>query len=910
MSTYQAAYKSLLQGVSQQSPEERLPGQLTACINMLADPVTGLRRRPGTIVRKAFEWPGAESGKIVGWFTDLSGYRVHLLLNTGTGVVRVLDEEYNLLAELPPEDYLIAPKPGDIRATTVGSEFVLANVAIKPTLDTTQANADPSQSGFFFVQAGAFGKKYDVTVAYAGGNITASYTTPGGQGVNDAELATPEYIAQQLAEQLSGTAITSYTITGMNIEGYFPPNPDPAQFPVWVEAKLQYNAGNDFVPNWQNVTYPHTATPDALGSGKYRVWGKFPNSSTRDGRINVRFTFTAANISGPVGGTYNSQLVQVATSRVGSYFNGYSEGTVTLQVAVFAGASGGTEVLFSTFREGPYVFVTRTGGLSISTTLGGQYLIASKSGLVRTTSELPARLPPQGNGYVCRVGTGDGAQYYAYNAPTQEWLEVGKWGGPSRIANTPVSVMRTNDDGWFLNTEPYEGRLAGDDESNPAHRFMTDGITGVGTYQGRLVLLSGPRVSMSASNRPRRFFRSTVTSVLASDPIEVGSGMTSAASYEWALPFNKDLIVFSRGYQAVVPSGNTAITPSNAMVTPTSSHEVDTTGSPVVLGRTLMYCSPRSEDFFGVQEMIPSNFTDSQYVSQDATPHLPKYMPGRCRFAVASSVASVALFAPAGDDHSLIVHEYHWDGDTKVQQAWHKWMFPYRVETAYFASDQIVLVHVQNNVVVMTTIDPRAGFTNAAGERRPYTDMNIPVQAVDHVVTLPDWMLMFDPSIRDTMRLTLARGGNAGEWVGAAPDGVNLRTVLSDPNGDMRLGIPYYSGVIPTPPVVRDYNQEVIHTDRATLLRFVVGTRGTSAYSVRVSDDYSSEEMLDVPTLTFSHPELQPGRALYAVKANDVVPCRTDMRSTAMEVFTEGYGELNIVSLEYVGRYQPRITRR
>lgn len=910
MSTYQAAYKSLLQGVSQQAPEERLPGQLTASVNMLADPVTGIRRRPGTVVNSAFSWAGAEEGKVLGWFTDLAERRVHLLLNTATGVVRVLDEQYNLLAELAPEPYLITANAGDIRATTVGSEFVLANVGIKPSVDLSQNNADPSQSGFFFVQAGAFGKKYDVTVAYSGGDITASYTTPGGQGTNDAELATPEYIAKQLADQLSGTAVTEYTLTGLNITSYSPTNPDPATYPDWVQARLQYNSGTDFAPVWGNVTYPHVVTPSALGSGKYRVWGKFPHSSTRNGRVNCQFTFTASNILGPLPGTYTSQTVQVATNRVGSALSGYSEGFAVLQAAVFAGAASGSTVLFTTYQEGPYVFLTRTGGLSVSTTLGGQYLITSKAGAVRTTSELPARLPAQGNGYVCRVGSGDGAQYYAYNAASQEWLEVGKWGGPSRINDTPVSVMRTDADGWFINSDPYEGRLAGDDESNPAHRFTSEGITGIGTYQGRLVILSGPRVSMSASNRPRRFFRSTVTSVLASDPIEIGSGMTSAAAYEWALPFNKDLIVFSRGYQAVIPSGNTAITPTNAIVTPTSSLEVDTTGTPIVIGRTLMYSSPRSEDFFGVQEMIPSNYTDSQYVSQDATPHLPKYMPGRCRFAVASSVASVALFAPAGDDHSLIVHEYHWDGDTKVQQAWHRWTFPYRIETAYFASDMIVIVHVQNGVVVMTTIDPRAGFTNAAGERRPYTDLNIPVQAVDHLVTLPDWMLQFDPSILDRLRLTLARGGNAGEWVGAAPDGVNLRTVRSNPDDAMRLGIPYYSGVIPTPPVVRDYNQEVIHTDRATLLRFVVGTRGTSQYQVRVSDDYSSEGVMEVPTLTFSHPELQPGRALYAVKASDIVPCRTDMRSTAMEVFTEGFGELNIVSLEYVGRYQPRIARR
>lgn len=908
MSTFQSAYKSQLQGVSQQLPEERLPGQVTAQINMMSDPVTNLRRRPGTVVRQHLLWDGAEPGKIMGWFTDLAGQRVNILLNINTGVIRVLDEGWALVKEVPAEAYLRADSMTAIRATTVASEFVLANVTKKPSIDTSQPSANPKDSGFFFVQAGAFSKKYDLSVDYVGGRLSAEYTTPSGSGVGDAALATPEYIAQQLAAQISGSALTGVTLLSMVPTDWSPRNTaEGSPYPVALE--LQYNYGNDFAPNWQVIPFPHTTTAGELGSGKYRAWGRILGA-TQAGFMNCQFTFNASTAGGALPGTFTSAVIGMATQRTGSPISPFTEGYAYLPLAIFSGAASGATPLLSVSVEGPYVFITRSGGLSVNTTLGTQYIVPSRSGYVRTQSELPARLPPQAEGYICRVGSGTGATYYRYNSATGEWLEAGQWGSAVRILNCPVSLQFNDTDGWHLNTDPYEGRLAGDDESNPAHRFMSEGITGVATYQGRLVLFSGPRVSMSGSNRPRRFFRSTVTSVLGNDPIEIGSGMTSAASYEWGLPFNKDLVVFSRGYQAVVPSGNTAITPSNAMVTPTSSHEVDTTGTPVVIGRTLMFCSPRSEDFFGVMEMVPSNYTDSQYVSQDSTPHLPKYMPGRCRFAVSSSVAAMALFAPSGDPRTLLVHEYHWDGDTKVQQAWHKWTFEYDIEAAYFASDLIVLVHTQNEVVVLTTIDPRAGFTNAQGERRPYMDMNIPVTAVDNIVTIPPWMLQFDPALADNLRLTLAVGGNAGEWVGAENTGSALRTVRSNPNGQMMLGVPYYSGVIPTPPVVRDYEGNVIHTDRATLLRFVVGTRGTSMYHARVSDDYSAEDTIDVPTLTFSHPELQPGRALYAVKGNDVVPCRTDMRSTSMELFTTGYGEMNITSLEYVGKYQPRITRR
>lgn len=776
MSTFEAAYKSLLQGVSQQLPEERLPGQLTAQVNMASDPVTNLRRRPGVVFKVGSAWTGAVDSRTLGWFTDIAGQRVHILLNAATGSIRILNEDFVQQAELAGGAYLTASDVRTIRATSVGNEFFLCNTAIKPVLGYGAAGLDPAKAGFFYIMAGAFGRTFNVTVTYGGSAYTASYTTPGGTGAGDAALSTPEYIATQLADSIT----------------------------------------------------------------------------------------TAIGVSAGI--------------------------TVT--------------------REGPFVFLQRAAAMSVNTTVGTAYLIASKSGMVTAEGNLPSRLPSVADGYVCRVGSGDTPKYFKYNHAATEWLETGAYGSPTAITNCPISVTWTEVDGWKIIAVDFEGRLAGDDKSNPAHEFSLHGITGMGTYQGRLVLLAGPLVSLSASGIPRRFFRSTVTSVLSSDPIEIGSGMNSSAAYEWAIPFQKDLLLFSRAYQALIPSGNTAITPGTATVIPTSSHEVDTTSSPITLGRTLMYCNPRSEDFFGVLEMLPSNYTDSQYVSQDSTPHLPKYMGGRCRFAVSSGVASMALFAPSGDPNSLVVHEYHWDGDEKVQQAWHMWTFKYPVAAAYFASDVIVMMFVKNGVVVLGTVDPRAGALNSASERRPFLDLNFRADIVSNVITLPAWLLAFDPTVKSELRASALAGDLQGELVGTTVVGDTLRTVPSWSSGAVGVGIPYYSGMNPTPPAVRDYGGQVIHGGKATLLRFMLGTKNSSQYYVTVSDDYSQGEELAEPVLTWASPELNLGRGMWSKATVNVIPCRTDMRTTNMEVSTTGTGELNVTSLEYVAKYNNRIKRR
>lgn len=895
MSTYEAAYKSLLQGVSQQLPEERLPGQLTSQVNMVSDPVTNLRRRPGVLFRKSWAWASADHEHSLGWFTDIAGSRVHILLNTNTGNIRILNENFVEEASLNAGAYLTNADPTRIRATSVGNEFFLCNVDKTPVVQYGTTDQNPANSGFFYVVSGAFSKGYNVSIVHGDGALTAMYTTPSGSGSGDAALATPEYIAEQLYNQLAGNSFSDVRITGANAN---------------VRSfQLQENIGSSITPNWVNRTAPFEMTSDRIANGYLR----FQYTSDNAGAVSLNFQVR-------VGGTwkatvYTSSSIAVHTSsrtvvNWTEYRYEYENVTVPLTVFTSQVTLSGDPTLFVQ-RDGPYVFVSRAGGISVNTSIGSGYMVASKSGVVPSTGTLPARLPSAADGFICRVGTGDSPQYYRYNHLTTEWGETGAWGSPRSITDVPISIL-WNGTAWVLNTTAFDGRNAGDDDSNELHEWMTYGITGMGTYQGRLVLMSGPLVSLSASNKPRQFFRSTVSSLLNSDAIEVGAGMNSSAAYEWAIPFQKDLVLFSRAYQAVIPSGNSAITPATATVVPTSAHETDTTSSPITLGRTLMYCTPKSEDFFGAMEMIPSNYTDSQYVSQDSTPHLPKFMGGRCRFAVSSGVASLALFSPSGDPYSLAVHEYHWDGESKVQQAWHQWTFEYPIACAYFASDVVVLAFIQNGNIVLGTVDPRAGALNASSERRPFLDLNVSASIVDNTVTIPEWMLEFDPLIRNKLKLVMVTGALAGEEVGFTNGATanTMTTVLSHRSGTVGIGIPYYSGVIPSPPVVRDYNDQTIHSGKATLQRYMVGTKNSSEFTVNVTDAYSTGEDIAVPTLSWSSPELELGRGLYADTSISIVPCRTDLRSTAMEVSTEGTGELNITSLEYVAKYHPKIKRR
>ena len=781
MSAFEASYSSLLQGVSQQNPRERLPGQVQAQSNMISDPVSGPRRRPGArfefSIASDIEYP-SDTDSLLAWYTDVAGSTVHILLNTNNGRLRLLDSAYNLEATLEGGAYLTATDSKSIRATTVGDEFFLLNTEQAPTLGGAVVAPDPDTQGCFYVVAGAFSKTYSITVATSTGSATVSYTTPSGSGPSDASLATPDYIATQLANALD--------------------------------------------------------------------------------------------------------LVKVSAG------------------------------LSAVHREASYVYVLAGAGVTsvtVNSSVGLAFIMPSKDSYFTEQGNLPARLPVEADGYIVRVGDVSTPQYFQYDSTSTAWLESGAYGSPGTLENMPVAISREGAT-WVLYDGTYEGRFAGDDESNPSHRFVGSGITGISSYQGRLVLLSGAYCSMSASSKPRRFYRSTVTSVLEGDCIEVGSSANSSATYEYALQFMKDLVLFSSGSQALVPSTGSSITPRTATVVNTSAYAADMTCSPVLIGRTIMYSIPRSEDFFGLLEMVPSQYTDSQYTSVDSTQHIPKYMGGRCRFGASSGVAGLAVFGPSGDKRTLLVHEYIWSNDTKEQQAWHQWSFEYEIATAYFAKDLLHILFVQNGLIVGCTIDPRVGVLTSDVTRRPFLDLYSSTSIVEHIVTPPAWLAVFDPEAYSKIALALTTGDLAGEPVGFDVVGTDLVTVRSHPDGPVAIGVPYRSSIVPTRPIPRDRNDAPISTTKMTVLRFAVGTANSSAYTVAITDNNTTGDgAFGVGTLFWSSTELSLGHGRVAGESLAIVPARTNASSTILEIYTEGTGELNIVSLDHVSKFTLKVRR-
>lgn len=574
---------------------------------------------------------------------------------------------------------------------------------------------------------------------------------------------------------------------------------------------------------------------------------------------------------------------------------------------------------FDVYRNGAYIYLTRrnksasdTNQTSVTSTSGQTYIMASGGMQLALTSDLPAKLPVEANNMVIAIGSSPTAmQYYRWNNGAAAWQETASYSSPGALTNMPLKLDIDSDLNGTLTQPSFPGRAAGDDFNNPSHNFTTDGITGISAFQGRLVLMSGAYVSLSSSTNPTMFYRSTVSQILDSDAIETGSGSLTAAAFEYGIQFNKDLVLIAKSHQAVIPTGNTALTPRNALVVGTSQEALDTTAAPAVIGRTIMACTPTSADYYGITEMVPSAYTDSQYVPQNLTEHIPRYMRGRARHIVGSSTSSIALFTSTTDHRRILVHEYIWDGQERKAVAWHGWTLPLDIVTLHFAKDIIIVGMKSGNDLLICKIDPRAS-TYLGNTIRPFLDAYTYVTVTDNVLSIPVHLRSLTEVSK--LRLAQASGDLAGEPVGIESIDTTawtLRTVRSFPNGQVAIGWNFMSQMAPTPPMMRDKNDVVISTAKTTILKYQITTQRSGEFMVNVVDNNSAiYAEPDTSPLTWSSVELQLGEPKVAGLGTIVVPCRSLSHTTDVILSADGTREMNILDFEYVLKTEVRQDRR
>lgn len=604
-------------------------------------------------------------------------------------------------------------------------------------------------------------------------------------------------------------------------------------------------------------------------------------------------------------------------------------------------AIGGATGLEVVQIDGAYMYLQTTAAytdLNVSTNTGSTYAIASNTHRVDLTTKLPARMPTQAGGFIMTVGDDSFAQYFQWDYANSRWVEKGAYGSPTGInpSGMPLVFNTTstlNQHSFAQGTWP--GRLAGDDTNNAIPAF-TDangvGITGLASFQGRLIIFSGPYITMGSSNKNDRtnFFRTTVTQVLEDDRIEFTASSFAGASFRYGIPFNSDLILASEEHQAVIPGRNQILTPSNATAVLTSTYQMDTGVAPTTSGRSLYYSYPRSNSSFSVKEMLPSGYTDLQYVSQDVTDHLPTYLEGANSYISASTTNNIVVFGSTTERNTLYVNEYLWSGDEKVLSSWHRWELYGTIHAAWFVREVLVALVEQNGHMHMLTLSmrdspdptdpsrflPAIDYAQNLTVTNPSTDSSYIQFAADGIQKAL-WDIIqaryLADGNTDFMTTVVPSGNYIGAEVGIkSVDTTNRRLYLQPSYGSstMWVGLRFTALFSPTPPRIFNGDGSYMDVNKMVVMFYNFTLRYTSLFNITATDRgaYDAYNIESSP-IRYTSKELGLESAMLAKRAHLKVRMGLEVESSNMVVDSSTAGDLNIQGLGYYVKFYNR-TRR
>lgn len=182
MAKVKGSYKSLVRGVSEQVPHDRLEGQHYEQINMVSDPIRGLVRRRGSTFLSRIPSTGTETGLLSGFrehsFTALGkDYAVMYSkrpIASGIEPAFVFDKDTNkLLTSRWSTAAMAKARNGITSAVSVGRYLLLSNPDTPVITATDQVN-DPDSDASVWIRGGAYSRTYTLTY----GSSSVSYTTP------------------------------------------------------------------------------------------------------------------------------------------------------------------------------------------------------------------------------------------------------------------------------------------------------------------------------------------------------------------------------------------------------------------------------------------------------------------------------------------------------------------------------------------------------------------------------------------------------------------------------------------------------------------------------------------------------------------------------------------------------------
>ena len=775
---------NLVQGVSQQPATLRFDGQCEEQINALSSVTDGLKKRPNTRYLTNLINSEIADGAFIHFINRDENEKYVLVIHSNVAeIFNIIDYDSVTLtgtATFAVNDYLYVPpgtKPKDIlKALTVGDTTFILNTSKSINRATTKSDAITTSSttnkALVFVKKGDYSTEYNIRIKtkyYTSGTLNNGTTFTTGTNNNELSYFLNGSLPTGTPYVTSGTLST--TLHEFN-----------ASFKTLDQSggstNLTVGAGI-IAKDLRDTIYRALRNFATVPSGQQS--GSYPNFNGYDGFNTTKLTVgDVTEVSSDTNqGTYNSiphnsnhsEIVESSKVNHQQYvFEISSSDDVEFEISAFDSKSG--SALGVVYKE------------------------------VDSISDLPTIAP---NDFKVKVrgSAEDNEDDFYVKFETDSggsdisnggWVEDVGFDEFTTLNNTtlPYKLVNTAENTFNLSAATWNTKQVGDSDSNPFPSFFsgtaTTGdrkISNMFFFKNRLGFLSEGSIIMSEAGEYFNFFRTTVRSLLDSDPIDINVASKRVTKLSSAVGFQENLILFGERGQFVLRGGD-LLTPKTVSVTPITNYDSDTSTTPLELGSYLYFPFTRG-NFTGLREFTVNASTDN-YDSAEVTSHVPQYIPANILDIAGSTAENVICLVSSSDTKDMYIYKYYWEGNQKVLSSWSKFTFPFNIRGIEFVDSDLYIVAAKNGKTELVKLPMEEKLTDANTSFNTYLDMRTEGTIGGGSIALP-----FVPESGDEIQLYTREHGStkAGAIIPCTVNGTSV-TVSSDYNGTpVWLGIKY-----------------------------------------------------------------------------------------------------------------------
>ena len=516
-----------LGGVSRQSDDKKLPGQVEECINGYPDPTFGLTKRPG------FQWLG----------------------NLGTGTTYD-NSKWFFISRTDTEKYIVCITPATYNNATPPALTANGTIAAWNAVTFAQCNVYFDALPWAASQAYAVGDlvQNDSGKVYqcdtAGTSAASGGPTGTGADIQD-NTARWDYLhSGQSQAYLTGTR-TQYdalTIQDKSIivnkaiktailpAPTFNANRQATIKLVGISASTKYNVSINGTAISEYTSGANTTYDQVLTELKSRIVG-----------LNI------TGITGPdIKKTKDSLHI---TNTAASFTITASGGQYANQLTFFQDQVPTLEELPAESKHDHVVKIINSGSLTKAFYLK----------------------------YIAEDGI-KGPGYWAETLAPDTSTGLDNSTMPHELLNVATNT-------FVFQRASFKARQVGDDDTNSHPSFVGRSITQAFFHNNRLGFLSGDTVSMSQSSDFFNMYFTSGQTVTDADPIDLSASTVKPVALHSVLPSTQGLVLFSANQQFLMGSTEGILTPTKTVIRTIANYEMDTEINPVDTGTTINFIS-------------------------------------------------------------------------------------------------------------------------------------------------------------------------------------------------------------------------------------------------------------------------------------------------------------------------------